>query len=185
MLHLHPEQNYVFEIAKEMGIEAKLICHPRPTISCAEKLDLLKENPSFSDWTLDRIVKALYFQRNGSPFIGVITPEFGVNIKPREIFPKVLEISNGKAERYWVNPNFVPNGMNWGTCTPFPLTSSVGGEISDLIFLDHPPIRDKLVDISVGGNSKEMFKTSMHLPYMAIYNILREQFGERIHLHPT
>ena len=179
---LHEEQRYVFEIAEELRIKPELVYHERPTISCSEKLDLLKENSDFKDWTLDRIVKALYFNRNGLPFIGVITPEFGINIKPKEIFPKVLKISRGKAERYWVNPKHVPKGMSWGTCSPFPLVSSVGTEISDLIFLNHSTIRDKLVDISVGGSGKEMFETSMHLPYGAIYEILRKQFGDRIHI---
>ncbi len=181
---LHEEQNYVFEIGKALGYELKLVHHKRPTISCAEKLDLLKEGLNFSEWTLDRVVKALYFSRNNSPFIGIITPEFNKNIKPKEIFPRTLKMSNGKAERYWIDPNHVPKGMTWGTCTPFPLVSSMGIEISDLIFLDHSPIRNELVDISVGGSSKEMFEISMHLPYMAIYEILRKQFGERIHLHP-
>ena len=182
---LHEEQNYVFEIGKALGYELKLVHHKRPTISCAEKLDLLKEDLNFSEWTLDRIVKALYFSRNNSPFIGIITPEFNKNIEPRKIFPKVLEISNGIAERYWIDPNRVPNGMNWGTCTPFPLVSSVGTEISDLIFLDHSLIMDKLVDISVGGTGKEMFQTSMHIPYIAIYEILRRQFGNSVHLYST
>ena len=179
---LHEGQRYVFEIGKALGYELNLIHHKRPTISCVEKLDLLKENSDFENWTLDRIVKALYFNRNGLPFIGVITPEFGINIKPKEIFPRALEISRGTAERYWIDPNHVPKGMNWGTCTPFPLVSSMSTEISDLIFLDHSPIRNKLVDISVGGSSKEMFETSMHLPYGAIYEILKKQFGDRVHI---
>ena len=180
---LHKEQGYVFEIAKELGHELRLIHHSRPTISCAEKLDLLKENLGFADWTLDRIVKSLYFSRNSSPFISVITPEFNRNIKPKDIFPDALGMSRGGAERYWINPKNVPKGMVWGTCTPFPLWSSIGGEISDLIFLDHSPIRNKLVDISVGGSSKEMFQTSMHLPYIAIYEILKKQFGNSVHLY--
>jgi len=183
MLHLHPEQNYVFGIAKELGVELKILHLSRPTISCAEKLDLLKENSDFKDWTLDRIVKALYFSRNSSPFIGVITPEFERNVIPKGIFPKTLEMSRGRAERYWINPEKVPKGMIWGTCSPFPFTSSVGTEISDLIFLDHSPIRDRLVDISVGGSSKEMFQTSMHISYIAIYEILKQQFGNRIHFY--
>lgn len=180
---LHEEQRYVFEIARELGVEPKILHLARPTISCAEKLDLLKENPGFVDWTLDRIVKALYFSRNSLPFIGIITPEFERNIKPKGIFPKTLEMSRGNAERYWINPEKVPKGMIWGTCSPFPFTSSVGAEISDLIFLDHPPIRDRLVDISVGGSSKEMFQTSMHIPYITIYEILRKQFGNLVHLY--
>ena len=177
---LHKEQKYIFEIGESLGYDLRLIHHERPTISCIEKLDLLKENPDFSSWTLDRIVKALYFSRNGLPFLGVITPEFGINVKPKEIFSKALKMSKGKAERYWINPNSVPNGMTWGTCTPFPLISSVGKEISNLIFVEHLPINDKLVDVSVGGTSEEMFRTSMHLPYTAIYEILKRKFGERV-----
>ena len=181
---LHEEQKYVFEIARELGYELKLIRHERPTISCAEKLDLLKENSNFLDWTLDRMIKALYFSRDGYPFIGVITPEFGRNVKPKDIFPRDL-ISRGKAERYWVDSKHTPTGMSWGTCTPFPLVSSIGKgrEISDLIIIDHPPINDKLVDISIGGTEKEMFEISMHLPYRTIYEILTQQFGNRIHLY--
>ena len=53
---LHPEQSYVFEIARELGIEPKILPHERPTISCSEKLDLLKEDSQFKSWTLARIV---------------------------------------------------------------------------------------------------------------------------------
>ena len=180
---LHEEQNYVFEIADELGIEPKILHHQGSTISCAEKLDLLKEDTNFADWTLDRIVKALYFSRDGHPFIGVITPEFGRNIESKEIFSEVLGMSRGKSERYWINPEKTPEGMTWGTCTPFPLVSSVKREISDIIIIDHPPINDKLVDISIGGTEKEMFETSMHLPYRTIYDILTRQFGDMIHLY--
>ena len=87
---LHKEQSYVSEIAEELGIEPRILHHQGPTISCAEKLDLLKEYPNFLDWTLDRIIKALYFSRDGHPFIGIITPEFGRNVKPKDIFSESL-----------------------------------------------------------------------------------------------
>jgi len=88
------------------------------------------------------------------------------------------------AERYWANPKHVPLGMAIGTCTPFPLSSSIGEEISGLIFIEHKPIMDKEVNISVGGTDKKSFLTSMHIPYGAIYEILRRQFGEdRIRLY--
>lgn len=181
---MNEEQSYVFEIAKNLGYEPKLIHHKRPTVSCAEKLDLLKEDFEFIDWTLDRIVKALYFSRDSLPFVGVITPEFEKNVKPKDIFPKPLGMSRTNAERYWINPEKTPSGMIWGTCSPFPFVHSVGTEISDIIFLDHQPVKNKLVNISIGGFSKERFKTSMHLPYISIYEILKKQFGERIHIIP-
>ena len=181
---LNKEQSYVLEIAEEQGIELKILSHQRPTKSCKEKLDLLGENSQFKDWTLDRIVKALYFSRNNDPYIGVITPEFERRVEAKVIFPKVLEISRSSAERYWVDPNHVPMGMSWGTCTPFPLVSSMGKEIKDIIILDYPRINDGLVDISIGGGV-EALKTSMHLPYNAIYEILRRKFGDRIHLYQS
>ena len=183
---LHEEQSYVLEIAKKQGIELEILHHERPTISCEEKLGLLKEeNPEFSDWKPERIVKALYFSRNNQPYIGFITPELGGNIEPKDIFSKVLGISRSSAEKYWINPNHVPMGMSWGTCTPFPLASSVGREISNIIIFDHPPINNKLVNISLGGAGEKMFRTSMHLHYREIYEILSRKFGDRIHLYQS
>ena len=92
-------------------------------------------------------------------------------------------MSRREAKRYWVDPKHLPTGMSWGTCTPFPLVSSIGGEISDLVIIDYPPINNKLVDISIGGTEKEMFETSMHLPYRKIYEILTQKFENRIHLY--
>ena len=185
MLHqgLHPEQGYVFEIARELGVTLKILQHAKPTASCQEKLNLLQENSDFKDWTLNMIVKALYFHRNGGPLIGIITPELNRNPNPREIFPKLLGISKSKAEKYWAKPDRVPKGMMIGTCSPFPLASSMGSEISDLIVTSPQSIDDKLVDISVGGLDEISFRTSMHLPYGAIYQILKRQFGERVHLY--
>ena len=181
---LHEEQGYVLEIAKELGIELEILRHERPTISCEEKLELLRENSQFKNWTLDRIVKALYFSRNNQPYIGFITPELRGNIEPKDIFSKVLGISRSSAEKYWVNTNQVPIGMSWGTCTPFPLVSSMENEISDIIILDYYPQINDIVDISIGGGA-EALKTSMHLLYNAIYKILRRKFGDRIHLYQS
>ena len=179
---LNEEQSYVVEIAEELGVRTKFISHKNPTISCAEKLALLRQDEDYADWTLDRIVKALYFNRNGGPFVGIITPEFGRRVDQKQILRKALGISGSQAERYHVHPRRVPNGMTWGTCTPFPLSSSVGNEISDLVVINHEPIRDKLVDISVGGTDKEKYRLSMHLPYKAIHKILAGKFGDRIHV---
>jgi hypothetical protein len=183
MYKLHEEQDYIFEISNEKGIDLKIVYHTKPTISCEEKLLLLKEeNPEFKNWTLERIVKALYFSRNNDPYIGVITPEFKKLINPKEIFPIALGMSRGKAERYWINPKKVPKGMCWGTCTPFPLESSISeNEIERIIFLDYPEIREKTVNISVGGDTKEAFQTSIHLPYISIYEILKEKFPDYVY----
>ena len=184
MLKLHEEQGYIFECARKLGAEIKLLKHPRPTNTCAEKLRLLHENPDFSDWTLDRSVKALYFGRSNQPLIGVVIPELERDVDTKDLFYSKIKLLNsrGEAERYWPNPKYVPKGMSWGTCSPFPLASSVGQDIRDIIVVDYLPIKYKTVDISVGGESEEMHEVSMHLPYGAIYDILSLQFGKRIHL---
>lgn len=181
---LHEEQNYVFENAKKLGAEIELLKHLRPTNTCAEKLRLLHESPRFSDWTLDRVVKALYFGRSKQPLIGVVIPELEIDIDTKDLFCSKIKLLNsrGDAGRYWPNPEYVPKGMAWGTCSPFPLVSSVGKDVRDIIVVNYLPVKYKLVDISVGGESEEMHEVSMHLPYGAIYDILSLQFGSRIHL---
>jgi len=62
---LHPEQDYVLKIAAEIGVTPRLLHHTKETISCGAKLGLLKhEYPAeFSNWTLERVIKTLYFSR--------------------------------------------------------------------------------------------------------------------------
>lgn len=182
---INPEQDYIFRIAEKLKVTPKILEHTEQTFTCTEKLRLLKEeNPSeFSDWKLERVVKALYFSKNGSGLVGVITPELERNISQKELFPPVLNISKTEAAKYWLNPNVVPIGMAWGTCSPFPLRSSVGKEVSQIIFINHDVVKDLDVNISMGGSDKKSYFTSMNIKYGAIYDILREEFGERIHIY--
>ena len=182
---LHTEQEYVPRIAKRLGIETRILHHESPTNTCDEKLDLLKQDHRYTEWTIDRMIKALYFTNNGQPFIGIITPESRTRIKQKNIFSKTLGISRTQAEDYYLNSQKVPKGMKVGTCTPFPLTSSIGTEIRSLIVVDVPGLRGKLVDISIGGEDKESQMRSMHLPYEGIYEILKRQFKDKVHLYQT
>ena len=180
---LHHEQDYVLSIGKEIGVNPKILEHKKSTISCIEKLDMLKnEDPKkFSDWNTSRIIKALYFSRKDWPFYGVITPEFEKNVDQKEIFSRVLWMPPSSAEKYELSPKHTPLGMSWGTCTPFPLSSSVGterGKIAGFLIVDYKPIKDLEINISIGGPEKTGLRTSMHLPYWAIPEILKRQFGE-------
>ena len=180
---LHPEQGYITRVADRLGIEVKLVQHEEPTNTCDEKLDLLKQDHRYIDWTVERIVKALYFTSNGSPFIGFITPELRERLKPGKVFPKILSMPRDRADNYYVDAGKTPEGMKLGTCTPFPWESSVGREIEHIIVRDFPFVNDRLVDISIGGVDKESQMVSMHLPYEGIYQILKKQFGEKVHLY--
>ena len=64
---LHPEQHYVAEACRVLGIEAVACRHAAATSTCAEKAQLL-------GWPPHRIVKALYFRDRGC-YIGVVLPE--------------------------------------------------------------------------------------------------------------
>ena len=182
---LNQEQAYVFKNAIWLGIERRIIPHKRETESCNEKLTLLRENPRFKSWKQDRIIKVIYLSLEDSPLIGIISQEFGKPIETRKILRSVFKQEIYNLNKYQINLKRIPKGMTWGTCTPFPFTSSMGEgkEISDLIIYDHPSINKKLVDVSVGGD-KEGKLASMHLPYEGIYRILVKQFGyKRVHLY--
>lgn len=168
---LHPEQRYVTDIARERGIDLKLLRHQRETTTCAEKAELL-------GWPVSRVVKALYFEDRGHT-IGVITPEGG-RIKTVDLLSSVpaLELSRKEASRYRLARE-MPYGMILGTGTPFPYESAVEeGGIHELVVVDRPSLEDELVDISVGGKDKRI---SMHIQYGAIFRILRERFEDRVH----
>lgn len=166
-------RGYVPRIALAKGIPIHMARHSIATDTCYEKAELL-------GWDPERIVKAVYFS-DGGKMVGVITPEFGAPIPVKELLRAGLGLSGSRAKRYRVSSQ-TPVGMEHGTCSPFPYEGSMEMEISDLVIVDHPSIDDTLVDISVGGTGEEAHKTSMHLPYGGIHTILRERFGDRIHL---
>src|ERR1044071_3798942 len=116
---LHREQSYVTEIAVQLGIGFHLKYHAIATNTCFEKAALLES------WPVDRVIKAVYF-RAGHHVVGVITPEFGHHVSARipvkELFPSALGMSRKQASYYSCN-GYVPTGMCYGTCTPFPFST--------------------------------------------------------------
>ena len=164
MFNIHPEHAYVRDYIYRKHIDASLKHHPIPTITCYEKAGLL-------DWPVKRIIKALYVS-NGASYIGIVTPETGKEIDFRSILHEALKISKTKAKKFHLNRT--PKGMTYGTCSPFPYYSSIGTEITKIIILDPYHLGNTTVDISMGGYDEDAFKTSMHLPYNTIYDILKD-----------
>ncbi len=168
---LHPQQDYIFELASVLGYEPKVVTHDTATKTCYEKADLL-------GWDPEQVVKAVYFHKDDY-VVGIITPELGEKIDIKDIIPRAIpSISRKKAGRF--QNSYAPEGMAHGTCTPFPYESVMEDGIDKLIIIDHPTIDNKLVDISIGGSDEKAFKTSMHIPYKGIYDILKTKFGDRI-----
>ena len=97
----------------------------------------------------------------------------------KKVISDALGISKSKAKRYSFRGT--PEGMEVGTCSPFPYKRSMDEEISDLILIDHPDIADKLVDISIGGYGDRFHKISAHLTYKTISDILSDTFGDKFH----
>ena len=176
---LDREQQYVQKWAKQLDIETQLKYHARATNTCQEKALLLSQTPPQEEWRAERVIKALYVERRGHG-VGVSTPEWGYDVPIADILASQLHISMREAREYGRKKQ-PPQGMEYGTCTPFLFESSVEYEVHELIVVDHPTIDKKLCDISIGGCGEEAHKISMHLPYGGIYEILRAQFGERVH----
>ncbi|MBN1792967.1 hypothetical protein JW826_04770 [Candidatus Woesearchaeota archaeon] len=183
---LHRNQGYVSEVAATRQIPVKLLGHPIETRTCDEKAELLS---SYGwDWDRSRVVKALYFSSidaGDKHYVCVITPETGRLVDVEAIltsYAAKTEAQTGQPGRYKLNG--VPRGMSHGTCTPFPSHDLVrpegAGRIDRFFVLKFPELDDKLVDISVGGGTKEARKTSMHLPYGGIHAILSERFGDSV-----
>ena len=168
--YLPAEQHYICEAAESLGIEAKVVQHESPTVTCKEKAELL-------GWPEDQVIKTVYFKRGGD-VIGVVSPG-SARIDIEEVISGALPDVSRKQARNYV-PNFIPSGMMKGTCTPFPYETCMFFEINRLIVCDCPSIDDKVVDISVGGCDDDALKTSMHLPYGAIYSILSEKFEDQV-----
>ncbi|MDP3989620.1 MAG: hypothetical protein Q8Q01_00260 [archaeon] len=88
----------------------------------------------------------------------------------------------------YVGADGIPDSMEYGTCTPFisPFEMERLNYISPVpvkgIFIHDDSRLDNLVaDISIGGKGEEAHKVSMHLPYHGIYDILKAEFGDKVH----
>ncbi|MDP3640238.1 MAG: hypothetical protein Q8R53_03485 [Nanoarchaeota archaeon] len=104
----------------------------------------------------------------------------------------VIEVIPEGYEAVYDKNECIPSGMESGTCTPFVSFAEMysnpleRGKINDryggiqAVFIhDMPSLDDLLVDISVGGKEEDAHKTSLHLPYKAIYEILAAEYGEK------
>ena len=202
---LQLERHYVLRRADELGYlgEIKAYSHSKETSSCHEKVRLLNETLPGGRWVSERVVKAVFcvIENNLYTFI---FPELkplnynrkggGARRKKRarkygrfnnETITSLL--SSAKYEHtdysFHKSPLCIPRDMEQGTCTPF-ITQE---EIADLkercyptpriLIHNYPKIAFKLVDISVGGKGEEAHKTSLHIPYRAIFGILNAEFG--------
>jgi len=164
---LYGGQKYV--LAYKDSVRA--VEHDKVTDTCYEKAELLK-------WSPERVIKALFFHTNLEMY-GFVLPEFGRRFSPKKIFPRILGISRTQSEKF--RNHLCPEGMEYGTCSPFILERSFSKDGFKGIFIhDSKYLEDTIVDISIGGIGEKAHRVSLHLPYSIIYKILYHQFGDKI-----
>lgn len=185
LFHLGPGRLYVAEQAASRQYLIKVLYHHRSTDTCQEKVDILNEADCSGNWTLDRTIKALYGAIDGETY-GFILPELGTAKRPKIIDASVVRRVFREAEleppfdsHFYLNQEYIPDGMEQGTCTPF-VTSPELEKIAKIFVHDTPYLDHQLVDISFGGKGEAAHKVSLHLPYAAIYDILAEEYGDKV-----
>ena len=170
---LNPEINYVWELAHHHKIPVNIVKHNTPTKTCYQKAELL-------GWEPQRVVKAIYAAVD-EDICGFIFPELGQRLTEDDVKRHYQQIGANSEEFYLqVNNWYIPKSMEIGTCTPFVSESEM--KLIDHIFIkDVPSLDQQIIDISVGGKGEQARKTSMHLPYSGIYEILKAKYDGKIH----
>jgi len=175
---LQNDRRYIIRYGCEYPIQA--VSHPIATDTCYEKSRLLKETHS-EDWDPRRIVKAIYGRVNWEMY-GFVFPELDQTLQlavVQNIFSELgLEPPYSRNDIHFEQDS-IPAGMDKGTCTPFASAEEMK-YLSGIIIHDMPSLDDQLVDISIGGKGEEAHKLSLHLPYKAIFSILRAEYGSKI-----
>ncbi|MCK9595678.1 hypothetical protein M0R19_00645 [Candidatus Pacearchaeota archaeon] len=175
---LQPKQKYVQELSSKIRIDIKAVEHEIATNTCFEKAELI-------NWPAERVVKAIFFYKEDLLY-GFIFPELGTKDSPKyidskEIFPRILGCTKKQSKKF--SNSYCPEGMEHGTCTPFVLDDSFqnpGKRLTNIFIHDFKELKNKLVDISIGGFGERAHKISLHLPYEGIYEILNYKFGDKI-----
>jgi len=171
---LNEGQFYVAELSRKFGIDIKAVKHNLATDTCFEKAGIL-------GWPAERIVKAIFFNK-GESIYGFVFPELGERDSPqyieKEVLAKTLSITSTQAKKF--RNSYCPEGMEYGTCTPFVLEELFVNNLRDIHICNVPHLENSLVDISIGGFGEEAHRTSLHLNYKDIYSILYNKFGNRI-----
>ncbi len=175
---LNEGQFYVVWLSDKLGINVKAVKHKIFTNTCFEKANLIS-------WDSERVIKAVFFSRENNVY-GFVFPELGKEIPTKidkEIFQKTLDVSKKQAKDF--RNSYCPEGMEYGTCTPFVLENAFekiheGKKLEKIFICDFPKINKQLVDISIGGFGEEAHKISVHLNYEDIYTILHSKFGNKI-----
>lgn len=167
--------DYIERFLGELGIEGKIQYHSKATKTCVEKARMLS-------WPTERIIKAVYGLVNWQ-FYGFIFPEFCYKLDLgtlQHVFEQVSLSPPESTLDFSFSRRDIPSQMESGTCSPF-ITKEDMDYLKAIFVCDVPSLEHEIVDVSLGGHGEEARRTSLHLPYGGIYNILRHQFKDKVH----
>ena len=167
---LQKGQEYILESGKNI----KVVEHEVATNTCFEKAELLK-------WKPERIIKTTFFCKEDKTY-GFVFPELGVKNNPqyidKQIISDVFRITKSQAKKF--RNSYCPEGMEYGTCTPFVLENNFKQGLENIFICDLHFLEKEIVDISIGGKEEHYHKLSLHLKYKDIWDILYSKFGTKI-----
>jgi hypothetical protein len=115
---MHDEQGYVFELAKQLGIDVRNGLPPIATDTCDEKAELL-------GWEPEQVVKALYFC-NGLDYVCIVTPELHDKIDPNDVIRDTLSSQRGRQTN--TGRNGSPDSCLMEPAPRFPCTAAWAGK---------------------------------------------------------
>jgi hypothetical protein len=180
---LMPGQSYVTEGAIELGIRPRLLLHSQDSRTCTEKVELLRERFPGQGWHIGKTIKTL-FGTVDDDIVGFVMPETGLKLS-QDLVERIYRKMGLPSEEYYLSTSsmWIPEGMEYGTCTPF-VTEDAMKLVNYILIHDVPFLTDKIVDISIGGKKEldsDAHKKSMIIPYGAIFDILKAKFDGKIH----
>lgn len=165
---------YIADYFEKCHDECRIVTHPKKTNTCYEKAELLGE------WSPLNVIKALYFEcPDTGALYAMVIPETGCFIDRTQVM-SALRLPQRTALKKASN---LPNGMNFGTCSPFILESEAsfnGGCVKKILF-DRETLVLKghertLDDFSYGTDHR----FSIQMNYCDCYDMLKRKFRDLI-----
>lgn len=161
------EREYLLDAVLSGKAEVKF--HDRYTSSCEDKAEV-------AGIERENVLKVVFFEHESKVYC-VALPDEG-DIDRKELFTKLLGISKTAAKNIGMAKK-LPEGMSYGTCTPFFTPENID-EVSMVLLASAEPQR--IVDVSLGGANTESRKCSLQMRYRDIIQMLTDEFGDKVQI---
>ena len=160
------ERSYLIDAVLSSRADVKF--HDRYTSSCEDKA-------SAAGIERESVLKVVFFEHDSKLYC-VALPDEG-EVDKKELFTKMLGISRTAAKNISIAKR-LPEGMSYGTCTPF-FTKSNIDEVA-MVILASTEEPQRVVDVSLGGANTESRKCSLQMRYREVMEMLGQEFGDKV-----